>query len=307
MLLTAMAVFIAVAGFTWIGMNRLYAGQIRLSQRLQDIGEKLDNEQVAGLEDELQQNISDRIFKPMLNSLSALTQKYTPIRKFDFTEKRLNYAGHPMDFDAVQFLTMQYIVAFLVTIIIFIVSVWGFHASFKNQLLAPVIGFFVGYFLVDLVLKDKINKRQASISQELPDILDLMTVSIEAGLGFDAAVQRVVQKSQGVLAAEFSLSLQEIRMGRTRKEALKDLSQRNGVSDLSKFIEAVVQADQLGVSLGNVLRNQSDQMRILRRQRVEEKAMKAPIKMLFPLVVFIFPTIFIVALVPPLMKLMESL
>ncbi|MEA4925956.1 MAG: type II secretion system F family protein [Syntrophomonadaceae bacterium] len=308
MLLASIAAFIAIFCFSWIGLNRLFAGKIQLHQRLKDIGKKLNKEQVAGMEDEeLQKNLSERIFRPMLDSFSFFTQKYTPIRKYDFTEKRLEYAGRPFDWDAFEFLTMQYIVASLAAILAFIFSAFIYHASVKNQILAPILGFLAGYFLVDLFLRDHITKRQSAITRELPDVLDLMTVSIEAGLGFDSAMQRVVQKSQGVLSAEFSQSLQEMRMGRTRKEALKDLSQRNGVSDLSKFIEAVIQADQLGVSLGNVLRNQSDQMRILRRQRVEEQAMKAPIKMLFPLVIFIFPSIFIVALAPPILRLMDSL
>lgn len=307
MLLASILVFAAIFCFSWVGISYLFADQILLSQRLEDIGTKLNKEQMVGVEDELQTNIKDRIFKPMLDGFSVLTQKYTPIRKYDFTEKKLDYAGRPFELDAFEFLTIQYIVAVSTTIVAFVLSAFVYHASAKNEILSPIAGFFIGYYLVDIILKNHIAKRQAEIIRELPDVLDLMTISIEAGLGFDAAMQRVVQKSQGVLSSEFSLSLQEMRMGRTRKEALKDLSQRNGVEDLSKFIDAVIQADQLGVSLGNVLRNQSDQMRMLRRQRVEEKAMKAPIKMLFPLIVFIFPSLFIVALAPPILKLMDTL
>jgi len=304
---TSFSVFMAIFCLSWMGVSYLLADSILLNKRLQDIGTKLNKEKTAGLDDELQATLSDRIFKPLLGSMSAFTQKYTPIRKHDFTEKRLDYAGRPFGWDAFDFLTMQYITAFTMSVLAYLLSIYIFHADLKDQILSPLAGFFVGYFLVDLILKDHITKRQSSITSELPDVLDLMTVSIEAGLGFDAAMQRVVQKSQGPLAVQFNQSLQEMRMGRTRKDALKDLSQRNGVIDLTKFIEAVVQADQLGVSLGNVLRNQSDQMRVLRRQRIEEQAMKAPIKMLFPLVVFIFPSIFIVALAPPILKLMQNL
>ena len=141
----------------------------------------------------------------------------------------------------------------------------------------------------------------------MPDVLDLLTVSVEAGLGFDAALQRVVQKMTGAISVEFAKTLQEIKMGKHRREALRDLGLRTGIDDLNTFISAIVQADQLGVSIGNVLRVQSEQMRRKRRQRIEEKAMKAPIKMLIPMVLFIFPTIFIVLLGPAAMQMIEGL
>lgn len=145
------------------------------------------------------------------------------------------------------------------------------------------------------------------MSKELPDVLDLLTVSVESGLGFDAALQKVVRKTKGPLSNEFNKTLQEIKMGKARRDALRDLANRTGVEDLSTFIGAIIQADQLGVSIGNVLRIQSKQMRQIRKQRIEEKAMKAPIKMLLPMVFFIFPTLFLVLLGPAAIQLIESL
>jgi tight adherence protein C len=181
------------------------------------------------------------------------------------------------------------------------------HADSSVQYMFVIWGFFLGYLLLYFFLKARISARQNGISRELPDVLDLLTISIEAGLGFDAALQRVVQKSQGPLAQEFNQSLQEMRMGKTRKEALKDLALRNEVEDLNNFISAIIQADQLGVAIGNVLRTQSEHIRMVRRQRVEEKAGKAPIKMLIPMVLFIFPTIFLIILGPSFIQISETL
>jgi tight adherence protein C len=138
----------------------------------------------------------------------------------------------------------------------------------------------------------------------LPDVLDLLTVSVEAGLGFDQAVVKVIEKFKGPLAEEFHRTLQEVRMNKPRREALRALADRVGIDDLTAFIAALIQADQLGVSIAKVLRIQSDQMRIKRRQRAEEQAQKASIKMLFPLIFFIFPAMFIVLLGPAVLSMM---
>ena len=143
--------------------------------------------------------------------------------------------------------------------------------------------------------------------RSLPDVLDLLTISVEAGLGFDAAVLRVTEKLGGVLGEEFSRVLQETKMGKSRREALRDMAARVGVDDVSSFVNAVIQAEQLGVSIGSVLRLQSQAMRVKRRQRAEEAALQAPVKMLFPLIFFIFPGLFVVLLGPAVIQIMETL
>jgi len=159
---------------------------------------------------------------------------------------------------------------------------------------------FLQYYLI---LKSR--KRRAKIVAELPDILDLITVSVEAGLSFDGAIDRVATESEGPLATEFSLTLKELRMGKTRRDALRRMSDRCNVADLTALVGSIIQADELGVAIGKILRIQSEQMRERRKQRAREKSMKAPVKMLFPLLFFIFPSIIIVLLGPALIRLME--
>lgn len=304
-IIISITVLVSIFCLTWVGINYIFANQIAVRARLNDIGVYHSNRRRGGMDEELQIDFLERILKPLFQKISVITQKYTPVRRTDFIEKRLDYAGRPFGWDAIDFISAQYAIAAGIAILAFILSnatTWGLVI----RILGSIIVLLLGYLLVDIILSIYINKRQFAIQRELPDVLDLLTISIEAGLGFDAAVQRVVQKSRGPLGGEFNQALQEMRMGKTRRESLKDLGERTGVDDLSKFVEALIQADQLGVSLGNVLRTQSDQMRILRRQRVEERAMKAPIKMLLPLVAFIFPTIFVVILAPAMIKILET-
>ncbi len=240
-----------------------------------------------------------------MKKTSLFTQKYTPQRQRESIETKLLAAGHPFRWTAADFLSVQYSTAVVLAIMAVLASYFS-HASSGVQYLATIGGFAVGYMLLSLLLNSIIAKRRTNMEKELPDLLDLMVISIEAGLGFDAALQRVVQKSKGPLSQEFNQCLQEMRMGKTRKEALKDLVRRNEEGDLSAFVGAIIQADQLGVSVGNVLRTQADQLRVKRKQKIEEKAMKAPVKMLIPMVLFIFPTIFLILLGPSVIQMMET-
>lgn len=166
-----------------------------------------------------------------------------------------------------------------------------------------ILGFLLSYLVPGVWLKLKGKARLVEITETLPDILDLLTISVEAGLGFDSALMKVVEKGKGILAAEFSRVLQEIKMGKPRRDSLRDLAKRNPTDDLQTWVAALVQADQLGISMGGVMRNQSKEIRTRRRQRIEEKAQKAPVKMMIPLVLFIFPCVFIVVLGPAIIQL----
>jgi tight adherence protein C len=161
-----------------------------------------------------------------------------------------------------------------------------------------------GYIVPEMWLSKRIKKRSNSMVLDLPDALDLLTISVEAGLGFDAALAKVVEKMEGPLVDEFAQALAEVRMGRTRRDSLRDVAARADARPVSNFIGAIVQAEQLGVPIAKVLQIQSQQLRIERRQRAEEAAAKAPIKMLFPMVGCIFPTIFIVILGPAVVTVM---
>ncbi|MBO8127967.1 MAG: type II secretion system F family protein [Peptococcaceae bacterium] len=177
-------------------------------------------------------------------------------------------------------------------------------SNILNITLMPLMC-YVGWLLPEIYLNARAKSRQNEVERSLPDVLDLLTVSIEAGLGFDAALLKVVEKSKGVLADELKEMINEVQMGKPRLEALRDMADRVGVEDLSSFVGAVVMAEQMGVRLGNVLRTQSDQIRLKRRQRAEEMAFKAPVKMLLPLVFLIFPATFIVLLGPAVIRIMS--
>jgi tight adherence protein C len=162
------------------------------------------------------------------------------------------------------------------------------------------------YLLPTLWLSSQIRRRQTEIVKALPDALDLLTISVEAGLGFDAALSKVAEKWDNELSLAFNRVIQEIRVGKLRREALRDMAENMDVPDVTSFVAAIIQADQLGVSISKVLRIQSEQMRIRRRQRAEEKAHQAPVKMLFPMVFLIFPALFIILLGPAVLVVMNS-
>ena len=161
----------------------------------------------------------------------------------------------------------------------------------------------LGALLPGMYLNGRVRRRQASVSAELPDALDLLAVSVEAGLGFDGAVQKLTEHMEGPLIEEFELVLGEIRIGEGRQEALKKMSERSGSPEMASFVRAIIQADQLGISLGRILKVQAGDTRLKRQLLAEEKAMKAPIKMLFPTVAFIFPAMFLVVLGPAFLNL----
>jgi tight adherence protein C len=168
-----------------------------------------------------------------------------------------------------------------------------------------VVAGVAGFFLPDLWLRDRARKRQKAIRTVLPDTIDVLSISVEAGLGFDAAIDRICQKAHTELTVEFDKYLTEIRLGKPRREALRQIQTRTGVEDLTTFIGAVIQADQLGVSIAKILRTQSEQLRVKRRQRAEQLAQQAPLKMLFPMILFIFPSVFVVILGPAVHQLMH--
>jgi tight adherence protein C len=165
----------------------------------------------------------------------------------------------------------------------------------------------VGFIAPDFVLNKKIRSRQERLSQDLPDALDLLAVSVEAGLGFDAAVVKITEQVEGPLGEEFALTLNEMRIGESRQDALKKLAERTGIPEIGAFARAIIQADQFGISLGRILRVQAVDTRHRRQIAAEEKAMKAPVKMLFPTVIFIFPSMFIVILGPAFLNLTKIL
>ena len=180
-------------------------------------------------------------------------------------------------------------------------------SDFASSFIFTLIALIVGFFFPDYWLVTRIRARQKAILLAIPDTLDLLTISVKAGLGFDAALGKVIEKTEGPLSDEFRRALAEVRIGKPRRDALKEMVARTNVPALTNFIGAIVQAEQLGVAIANVLEVQSEQLRIERRQRAEEMAAKAPIKMLFPLVGCIFPSLFIVILGPAMILIVNNL
>jgi tight adherence protein C len=219
-------------------------------------------------------------------------------------ENKIIMAGRPYSWGVKNWLGIQaFMILGLPVMILLLNSTLRMDVSDLITIIIALV--IIGFLFPNMMLNSKIRKRQSEITKSLPDIMDLLTVSVEAGLTFDSALSKVVEKMPGPLAREFETVLQEIKVGKSKKEALYQMSDRIGVQDLRSFVSAVVQADQLGVSLGRVLRLQAEQIRRNRKQRISEKAMKAPVKMLIPMVVFIFPVIFIVLLGPVVINLIE--
>ncbi len=176
-----------------------------------------------------------------------------------------------------------------------------------SAVLFALAGGAIGFIAPDMAVNAKVRSRQERIRAELPDALDLLAVTVEAGLGFDGAVAKLTEQMKGPLSEEFALTLNEIRIGESRQDALKKLADRTGIPEVAAFCRAIIQADQFGISLGRILRLQALDTRNRRQMAAEERAMKAPVKMLFPTVAFIFPAMFIVILGPAFLNLAKIL
>ena len=247
---------------------------------------------------------SERVIKPVMESVGKGLLKLAPTEWIRSMEAKIIMAGKPKNRGVKDWITLQAIFILIFPGgILFLLS--QLHALLKDLLMVVVAITAVIILYPNMTLNSKIRTRQKEILKSLPDVMDLLTVSVEAGLNFDAALSKVVQKMPGTLSREFETVLQEIKVGRSKKDALYDMADRLSVQDLRSFIGAVVQADQLGVSLGRVLRIQAEQIRLNRKQRIQEQAMKAPVKILIPMVIFIFPVIFIVLLGPVVINLLD--
>ncbi|MGI6587825.1 MAG: type II secretion system F family protein [Peptococcia bacterium] len=253
-------------------------------------------------EDELSKPFFERVIRPLLLKISRVLDRVIPVKSRDKLQRELQFAGEPWNLQPHEFQAVQYGLIFLLVFGGWFLTLLA-RKTVIVQLFVAILGGLLGILMGKFYLSARINKRQTAIQKELPDVLDLLTVSVDAGLGFDSALMRVVNKSSGELSKELRKTLQEIQMGKARQEALKDLGERTGVEDLLTFVSSMIQADQLGVSISKVIRTQAEQVRLKRRQRIEEKAMKAPIKMLIPLVLFIFPSIFIILLGPAVLQI----
>ncbi len=264
-------------------------------------------EEVTLEEIELSQPITERILVPIIQKVGELTEKFTPQNAIEQTEKKLELAGNPPGIDPTIFWASRFIAAVGVGgLLLFVFSMGSMDWSWGKKLLVTGIFTMIGFYMPQLLLQSKITTRQDDIRKSMPDALDLLTICVQAGLGFDAAMSRVAEKWEDALADEFQRSLREIQLGNVRRVALRNMSDRIGIAEMTSFVAAIIQSEQLGVSMAKVLRIQSDQMRTRRRQIAEEKAQQAPVKMLFPMALLIFPSIMIILLGPAGLQLKDS-
>ncbi len=249
-------------------------------------------------------SLKERLVAPMGEAFVQQLTRVMPAAMLDRIQHRLVLAGEPMTLNS--FLTLQAVMTGAFTLLAVLIIMGTGRALTPVMLLVIVAAGAAGYFLTQMWLSQRAGQRQSYITKTLPDAFDLITTCVEAGLGLDAALSRVAEKVEGPFADELTRMLRDVALGKARRKALRELGDRTGVPDLKTFVNAVIQAEQMGSSIGGVLRVQAEQLRVRRRQRAEAQAQKAPVKMVFPLVLFIFPALFIVILGPAGITIMTS-
>jgi tight adherence protein C len=256
-------------------------------------------------EQEMLRSIQERVLAPFVARLGGLLGRFTPAGYRETVRDKLAAAGAPAGLDVDRFMTLKVFGACSIVLWPWFAFKVGDLGGFYGLIVTGLL-WGISFFGPDVWVQRKTDQRQYEIATRLPDVLDLLVISVEAGLGFEQAIDRTVDAVPGALADEFRRMLQETRMGATRAEALRAMDERCQVPELRSFILAMLQADTFGVSIGKMLRAQADDMRIRRRQRAQEAAQKAPVKMLFPLIFCIFPSLFVVILGPAVLQITKS-
>jgi tight adherence protein C len=299
-------VLIIAAILVVIGIrNPSYQNNRILQDRLEEMtttGEVVNLEKI-----ELSLPFSERVIYPVARKLGEIAIRFTPQNALQNTAKKLELAGSPAKLDPTMLMALQFISFVVFGGLLFLVfSVAKVKWALGLIILIVLVFSILGFFFPQLWLSSMINRRQRNIRRAMPDALDLLTICVEAGLGFDASMSKVSEKWETELSLAFARAIREIQLGKLRREALRTMADRIGIAEMTSFVAAVIQSEQLGVSLAKVLRIQSDQMRIRRRQLAEEEAHKVPIKMLVPMGLLIFPSLMIVLLTPAALRLVHS-
>jgi tight adherence protein C len=294
---------IAGAALLVITGVRKYRNQAQdpLEERLAEFSQR--GEVVSLEEIELSQPFSERVIMPFMRRLGDISSRFTPQHVLEQTRVRLERAGNPGNMDASTFLVLHFVAAGLFGGLMLLITLISHTLKVPIKVLIVVVFTILGYFFPDLWIRSRVNSRQKQVRKAMPDALDLLTICVEAGLGFDASMSKVNEKWDNELSMAFGRVIKEIQLGKLRRDALRDMADKIGLAEMTSFVAAVIQSEMLGVSLAKVLRIQSDQMRIKRRQLAEEEAHKAPIKMIFPMGLLIFPALMIVLLTPAAMRL----
>lgn len=277
----------------WVGVGVTRARE-DMSTRLALYGRASGS--ITGRDEELAKPLAQRTIGPVVIKISGFLKRFTPVGYLEKIDHQLVLAGSPKNLDASSFIVIKFLTTTVGVVGAFFLVDYG--STTVQRLVLFALPIVLGFFGPTAWLKRKIDDRSHAMLRALPDILDLLVISVEAGLGFDSALSRVVSTVPGPLSEEFFRMLQETRVGVTRRDAMRHLLDRTDLDELRSFILAMIQAEAFGVTIARVLRVQADEMRVKRRQRAQEKAFAAPVKIVFPLVFCIFPALFIVLLGP---------
>ena len=282
-----------------VAMRARQGGQDESDPVLSRLAEATQRGESVSLEDiELQQPFIQRVIVPMIEKVGEVSSRFTPQKLLQETTLKLELAGNPGRIDAATFLATRFFGAGIFGGGLLLIALAS--KTWPVGRIVLVVGIFsvIGFFFPQLWLQSRINSRQGEVRKALPDALDLLTICVEAGLGFDASMSKVAEKWENELSLMFGRCIREVQLGKTQREALRDMADRLGLPELTSFVAAVIQSQILGVSLAKVLRIQSDQLRVKRRQFAEELAHKAPVKMIIPMALLTFPSIMIILMAP---------
>jgi tight adherence protein C len=297
-LFSAVSMFVAITGLvTWVGFGIIRARKAA-TDRLAVYGST-----DFMREETLKRSLSERAVAPVFIGIGRMLARFTPAGWMDKTNHRLLLAGSPGTLDANAWAVIKLLSIAVAAVLWFFIQA---GSDAQTKLITLVLLGILGFFGPDVWITRRIDERRTSMQKTLPDVLDLLVISVEAGLGFDSALARVVATVPGPLSEEFFRMLQETRVGVSRRDAMRHLNERTDVDELRSFLLAMMQAEAFGVSIAQVLRVQADEMRVKRRQRAQEKAFAAPVKLVFPLVFCIFPSLFIVLLGPAAIQIYET-
>lgn len=301
----AALVFFAASVVAFASLQSLVLERSRVQRNLRRV-KNIDLAPADLSKKDLARPFATRVAVPLLRSVGRFSKKFTPVGVYERLNKDLAFAGSPAGWDAERVLATKLVMGVGGFVVPLVAAPLAGMSPVRGVILGAV-GAIMGYYLPEWSLRGRAGKRQANLQRALPDALDLLSITVEAGLGFDAALTRVAKESRGPLGEEFHRVLQEIQIGKPRADALRALSDRTSVQELQSFVLAMVQADAFGISVGQVLHVQANEMRIKRRQRAEERAQKIPVKILMPLLGCVFPSLFVVILGPAGLQIYRSM
>ena len=290
---------VSAAAIIYSALSLFFSSERQVKKHLESLTD-YESGQAAEVEP-LLMPFSERVLRPASRSLSDAARLFGPSDYTDRIRRRLVMAGSPYGLDAERLLAIK--AGSAIAGVAFILLVAGLASAAPGRaVLGSIVFALIGFYLPDLWLRSRVGARQLQIRRTLPDMLDMLTISVEAGMGFDAAVAKIAGSRPGPLSEEFARMLQEIQAGVSRRDAMRHLGERTDVPELRSFITSMIQADVFGVSVSNVLRTQSHEMRVKRRQFAEEMAQKAPVKIVFPLIICILPATLIVVAGPAIVS-----